>query len=111
MAVPVIDEFAKILDPIRLTRMAVPVMEESSRMPALPASATASMAFKSDFIYCRAFRGAGFQGSRFKVQGSEFSAAAGLKSGQSNRKRNSEKANNEYRTRNNEYRSKVFYLS
>jgi hypothetical protein len=78
--------------------MAVPVMEESSRMPALPASATASMvsmALKRDLLYCRAFRGSGFQGSRF-------SAAAGLKSGQSNRKRNSEKANNEYR-------SKVFY--
>jgi len=70
-----IDEFAKILDPIRLTRMAVPVMEESSRMPALPASATASMvsmALKSDLIYCRAFRGSGFRGSRFWVQGSRF---------------------------------------
>jgi hypothetical protein len=48
------------------------------------------------------FRGSGLSGS--EVQGSGFSPAAGLKSGQSNQKRNSEKANIEYRTRNNEGR-------
>ena len=44
-----------------------PVIEESSRIPAFPASATASMvsrAFRSDFIY---------------LGGSGFSAAAGKK--------------------------------
>jgi hypothetical protein len=43
-------------------------------------------------------------------QCSGFSAASGLKSGQSNRKRNSEKANIEYRIMNVEYRSNVFCL-
>jgi hypothetical protein len=41
---------------------------------------------------------------RSRVQGSGFSAAAGLNSGQSNRKRNFEKANIEYRIMNIECR-------
>jgi hypothetical protein len=72
------------------------------------------LGFEVPFFALRASQGkqgSGFRVQRFWVQrfrGSGFSAAAGLKSGQSNQNRNSEKANIEYRIMNIECRSNVF---